>query len=141
MTLHGGFPALDQLTNTILFQDFLCDSFILVFTSLNKVFLYFGGIDKQCGAACIERCWKWKKMEEKCYDQYILYEIYFNKSYREKRNVTFSLSFISFLSLVAYCFNAGQIDLIKINIIFYHLDYNVHCTLNPRVYQYLEGQP
>lgn len=87
MTLHGGFPALDQLTNTILFQDFLCDSFILVFTFLNKVFLYFGGIDKQCGAACIERCWKWKKMEEKCYDQYILYEIYFNKSYREKREM------------------------------------------------------
>lgn len=141
MTIQGEFPALDQLTNTILFQDFLCASFALVFSFLIRFFFIWGGIDKQCGVVCIERCWKWKKIEEKCYDQNILYENYFNKNYREKREMLhFSLSFISFLLLVAYCFDAGQVDLIKINIIFYFLDYNLHCTLNPRVCQYLEGQ-
>lgn len=58
---------------------------------------------------------------------------------KKREMLHFSLSFISFLLLVAYCFDAGQVDLIKINIIFYHLDYNLHCTLSPRVHQYLEG--
>lgn len=79
-----------------------------------------------------------ENMEEKCYNQNILYINYFNKNYREKREMLhFSLSFLSFISLAAYCSNAGQVDLIKVNIIFYHLDYNLHCTLNPRAYQYL----
>lgn len=56
MTLQGEFPALDQLTNTILFQDFLCASFALVFSFLISFFLFWG-IDKQCGVVFIERCW------------------------------------------------------------------------------------